>query len=192
MLECSDVRLGKGAYGVVYKGTLDGIEVAVKKIHKSGVAMYAEHNNNSVAKQIEDLLREGHLLKTLKHNHVVKCHAMVEKRGKVYMVMELMDCSLSNWFKLLRKNKPEMEEADAVNMSKQVADGLRYLHGHNPPIMHRDLSSNNILIKKDSCIVKLCDLGMAKYKPMSLQYLCLLYTSPSPRDRQKSRMPSSA
>ena len=26
----------------------------------------------------------------------------------------------------------------------------------------------------------------------ALEYICLLYTSPSPRDRQKSRMPSSA
>ena len=28
--------------------------------------------------------------------------------------------------------------------------------------------------------------------PYQLAYICLLYTSPSPRDRQKSRMPSSA
>ena len=31
-----------------------------------------------------------------------------------------------------------------------------------------------------------------RLKRMPLQYICLLYTSPSPRDRQKSRMPSSA
>ena len=33
-------------------------------------------------------------------------------------------------------------------------------------------------------------LHVDSYK--TIQYICLLYTSPSPRDRQKSRMPSSA
>ena len=34
--------------------------------------------------------------------------------------------------------------------------------------------------------------GVAGYQPFLDQAACLLYTSPSPRDRQKSRMPSSA
>src|SRR5674476_251617 len=33
---------------------------------------------------------------------------------------------------------------------------------------------------------------IANYLETELRYICLLYTSPSPRDRQKSRMPSSA
>ena len=39
--------------------------------------------------------------------------------------------------------------------------------------------------------IKVTDL-MITYAYMSLRSNCLLYTSPSPRDRQKSRMPSSA
>ena len=31
-----------------------------------------------------------------------------------------------------------------------------------------------------------------KYRDTTLQWTCLLYTSPSPRDRTRSRMPSSA
>ena len=40
---------------------------------------------------------------------------------------------------------------------------------------------------------KLCDPSARKMQHATRRYKdCLLYTSPSPRDRQKSRMPSSA
>ena len=42
-----------------------------------------------------------------------------------------------------------------------VAFGLNYLHSFNPPIIHRDLSPNNILLSRDS-IAKISDLGVAK------------------------------
>ena len=48
------------------------------------------------------------------------------------------------------------------------------------PIERRGLIELSLYIRKDKAIIKVTDNG------------CLLYTSPSPRDRQKSRMPSSA
>ena len=52
----------------------------------------------------------------------------------------------------------------------------------------------------DACLVITADGGYRKGSPLALKTAvdealksnCLLYTSPSPRDRQKSRMPSSA
>ena len=49
----------------------------------------------------------------------------------------------------------------------------------------------NVLPKLNQCRDKVKKLGL--WTPyLSEEYGCLLYTSPSPRDRQKSRMPSSA
>ena len=102
-------------------------------------------------------------------------------------------------------------------IARQVAAGLAYLHDI-AQLAHRDVKSANILID-DGCIAKLCDFGLAtavegREGKVPLHSLpsdpqnavgsavrdalptmprhCLLYTSPSPRDRQKSRMPSSA
>ena len=42
-----------------------------------------------------------------------------------------------------------------------VAVGLHFLHGHIPPIIHRDLTANNVLLSEGSR-AKICDLGVAK------------------------------
>ena len=71
-------------------------------------------------------------------------------------------------------------------------------HAHHKGIVHRDLKPSNILIclYDGHPVPKVIDFGLAKALHHSLTdrsiYTCLLYTSPSPRDRQKSRMPSSA
>ena len=48
------------------------------------------------------------------------------------------------------------------------------------------------LSKKAHAIIKKIDLTEVKKSEGVISVVCLLYTSPSPRDRQKSRMPSSA
>ena len=55
-------------------------------------------------------------------------------------------------------------EPEIVAIAEQLLETLAYLASLRPPVAHRDVKPGN----------------------------CLLYTSPSPRDRQKSRMPSSA
>ncbi len=43
----------------------------------------------------------------------------------------------------------------------QILQGLVYLHGHNPPIIHRDLKCDNIFVSGSSGVVKIGDLGLA-------------------------------
>jgi len=54
---------------------------------------------------------------------------------------------------------------EAVSIMSDVADGLAYLHCEcNPPIVHRDLASKNILLTKERQ-AKIADLGLAKVFP---------------------------
>ena len=51
----------------------------------------------------------------------------------------------------------------------------------------------HVVLMLELSYLKNIDFGLDTWKPETLLYInCLLYTSPSPRDRQKSRMPSSA
>ena len=46
------------------------------------------------------------------------------------------------------------------NWSRQILRGLLYLHSHDPPIIHRDLKSDNLLMAAKS--IKIADFGVAR------------------------------
>ena len=62
--------------------------------------------------------------------------------------------------------------------------GLLFLHQHNPQILHRDVTAKNILLNEDGSVVKISDLGQAKFRPSTIQYLstkapgCVPYMPP--------------
>lgn len=45
--------------------------------------------------------------------------------------------------------------------SRQILQGLLYLHGHDPPVIHRDLKCDNIFVNGNQGEVKIGDLGLA-------------------------------
>ena len=54
-----------------------------------------------------------------------------------------------------------LPEQVGTGILDDVATGLCYLHGHRPPIVHRDLSANNVLLSSNMT-AKISDLGVAK------------------------------
>ena len=71
--------------------------------------------------------------------------------------MERLDCNLTNYIE--KHQHDEIFFPVKVSIFNDVLLGLQYLHGQN--IIHRDLSSNNILLTK-FLVAKIADLGMAK------------------------------
>ena len=71
--------------------------------------------------------------------------------------MERLHCSLTS----LLEDNPVVPIGTKLSIIKDVALGLRYLHTRNPPIVHRDLSSNNVLLSK-GMEGKIGDLGTAR------------------------------
>lgn len=47
------------------------------------------------------------------------------------------------------------------NWARQILQGLAYLHGHDPPVIHRDLKCDNVFINGHLGLVKIGDLGLA-------------------------------
>ena len=73
------------------------------------------------------------------------------------MVMELMDSSSTS----LIRNKPNLDMMLKNSILLDVTCGLGYLHGQKPPVIHRDLSPNNIMLSSE-LVAKIADLGVAK------------------------------
>ena len=81
----------------------------------------------------------------------------MDQYGLPVMVMEKMQNNLRG----LVENHDNIPLNVKLSILDEVCLGLRYLHSRNPPIVHRDLTPNNILL--GGCLeAKITDLGVAK------------------------------
>ncbi|KAF2073996.1 hypothetical protein CYY_004703 [Polysphondylium violaceum] len=140
-------KIGKGAFGQVYKGfnVKTGDFVAIKQIEKSRI------DNNT----LQSVKKEFDILLNLKHNNIVKVLGVVETSSKINFILEYVENgSLRD---IIDKFGPLSEDL-AISYLYQLLQGLVYLHANR--VIHRDIKSSNILITKDGTI-KLADFGVA-------------------------------
>lgn len=71
--------------------------------------------------------------------------------------MELMDTSLTDYV----IKEPNISMRIKVSILHDISQGLHFLHSHDPPVIHRDLSPNNVLLSHE-LVAKISDLGVAK------------------------------
>lgn len=146
--------LGRGAFKIVYKGfdELEGIEVAWSQVNI--------HDALQCPANMERLYSEVHLLRTLKHENIVKSlDSWVDDQNKTINIITELFTSGS-----LRQYRKKHKVADLKaikHWARQILRGLQYLHTHNPPVIHRDLKCDNIFINGNHGEVKIGDLGLA-------------------------------
>ncbi len=142
-----DELLGQGAFGVVYKCE----EVSLSRT----VAIKMLNAGLADEKAMQQFLVEGRNLASLNHPNVVQIYRLGSYEGHPYIVMEFLVGKTLR--ALLREARPLLR--DGLEMMRQVASGLVAVHSKG--IVHRDLSSNNVVIL-ESGRVKILDLGLAK------------------------------
>ncbi|GLT83959.1 hypothetical protein SLE2022_022200 [Rubroshorea leprosula] len=142
-----DLKIGKGAYGTVYKCFLHHTAAAVKVLHSKD------------SQSIKEFQRELAILCTFKHPHLLLLiGACVDKGCLVYEYME--NGSLEE--RLLRKhNTPPIPWFERYRIAWEVASALVFLHNTKPkPIIHRDLKPANILLDHNF-VSKIGDVGLS-------------------------------
>lgn len=142
--------LGKGAFKVVHKAMdlEEGYEVAWNVLH------IGHDNNKDVGHEIE-------ILKSVRHPNIIAFHDawLSENRTEFIFVTELMTSgTLREYIRKLSLPNPKIVK----RWSRQILKGLAYLHGHNPPIIHRDIKCDNIFINGAHGEIKIGDLGTAE------------------------------
>ncbi len=168
--------LGRGSWGVVYAGKLGSRPVAIKQINQ--LLTDEDQQRDRVIAQFQ---REYKILKAAKHQHVVECIDLFREGNGVEIVMELMDQTLGTF---LAANEGLLPVTKQVEICLKLANGLQFLHQHNPQILHRDLNANNVLMNKAGDIVKISDFGQSKFRPTSKEFLttqqpgCVPYMPP--------------
>ena len=147
-------NLGVGSYGAVCKAMCDDLPCAAKILHPA-LFQYTTPGTTSVMRKFE---QECRLLSAIKHPHIVQYLGMYrDPESKLpVLLMELMDESLTRF---LEQSDDPLPYHTEVNLCHDIAMALSYLHSNG--IVHRDLSSNNVLLIAGSR-AKVTDFGMVK------------------------------
>jgi serine/threonine protein kinase len=107
----------------------------------------------------KDLEGELSVLASLRHpNCLFLFGAFLNPKLSMVFVTERMEISLSD---LLHTPTVQISAHRAVKLALDVARGMSYLHAHDPPILHRDLKSQNILVGSDN-VAKVADFGLSE------------------------------
>ena len=130
----SQTLLGTGGWGYVARGTFRGQTVAVKCLHR---AILSPENEGRLRREIS-------IMSQVRHPNLLLLIGAVltaEREGPL-IVTEILDTSLRSAYE-----GGSLEERSKVPVLRDVASALTYLHSHRTPILHRDVSSANVLLE---------------------------------------------
>jgi len=156
--------LGGGAFGQVWRGNWRGTPVAVKVLSAACQSAIPE----AVLRAFED---EVSMLSGLRHPNICLFMGVCLDPTNRAIVTELV--SRGSLWDVLRTQGLFVAHTGPAFWPwwaiRKVLDGtckgLAYLHAHDPPIIHRDLKSANLLLD-DAFNVKICDFGLARLRDL--------------------------
>lgn len=161
--------LGQGGFGITYLAEQPalGRKVAVKEFFMSSHCMRqcdsqnvecaTEQNREFVSKCKQKFLKEARTIARLTHKNIPVVHDIFEENNTAYYVMEYIEGSS------LDKCNRRFSEEESLNIIRQVADALQYIHSQN--ILHLDVKPANIILKEDGTAM-LIDFGISKHYTM--------------------------
>ena len=144
-----DALLAQGGMGAVYRAT---------DLHLGTVVALKENLGPDPAAQ-RQFAYEASILATLQHPCLPRVidHFSVPGQGQ-YLVMDFVE---GEDLDRTLANRGRLREAEALAYVYPVLDALEYLHGQNPPVIHRDIKLANIRITPNRRVF-LVDFGLAK------------------------------
>ncbi|XP_058206200.1 receptor-like kinase TMK4 [Rhododendron vialii] len=151
-----DNILGRGGFGVVYRGQLqDGTQIAVKRME----AMV------SSSKGLSEFQAEIAVLSKVRHRHLVALHGFCINGSERLLVYEYMPQGTLAQHLFSEMGLPPLTWKQRVTIALDVARGVEYLHGlAQQSFIHRDLKPSNILLG-DDMRAKVSDFGLVKNAP---------------------------
>ncbi len=150
-IHLTDEELGRGGYAVVRVAKFRGLRVAAKCLHQQ---IFTDYNH-------QIFTREMIIIASIHHPNIVQFLGATI-HGELIILTELMTTSLRD---ILAQRR--VTSSQCLSISLDIAAALNYLHLLEPdPIVHRDISSANILLEptpNDSWRAKLCDFNSANF-----------------------------
>ncbi|XP_061952356.1 MDIS1-interacting receptor like kinase 2-like [Populus nigra] len=134
--------IGTGGYGVVYKAVLPSEQVlAVKKFHQTPEVEMSS---------LKAFRSEIDVLMGIRHRNIVKLYGFCSHAKHSFLVYEFVERGSLRKVLNDEEQAGKMDWHKRMNLIKGVANALSYMHHDcSPPIIHRDISSNNVLLDSE-------------------------------------------
>jgi tRNA A-37 threonylcarbamoyl transferase component Bud32 len=146
-------QLAFGGLAAVYLVQRDGRELLILK----EAVIPASQDEAMKAKAMEMFEREAMFLSHLEHPRIAKVYDHFVEQGRNYLLIQRIPGQ--NFRQLVNSQGPQ-PEAVVVNWAKEIAELMQFLHRQEPPIVHRDLTPENLILSEDG-VVHLIDFGAA-------------------------------
>ncbi|CAL9023442.1 unnamed protein product [Prunus brigantina] len=148
--------IGKGGFGRVYKAELlSGQIVAVKRLNMSDSIDIPAINLQSFENEIRTLTN-------LRHRNIIQLYGFCSRRECIFLLYEYLERGSLGKALYGVEGVTELGWATRVKVVKGLAHALSYLHHDcSPPIVHRDVTVNNVLLESDF-EARLSDFGTAR------------------------------
>jgi serine/threonine protein kinase len=150
--------LNKGATSIVYLGIYNEKKVALKKFHN--------------VSKIKEIKTEISILKFIESEYIVKFYGYSydHENNNIYLLTDYaVNGSLYNFIHNVSKNNEffDFDWKMKVKFIKQISNAFFVLHSNKPPLVHRDLKTENILLD-ENFDVKINDFGISKFQNYTL------------------------
>ncbi|XLT56365.1 hypothetical protein HN873_048969 [Arachis hypogaea] len=175
-------ELGKGGFGIVYKGSLnDGCQLAVKILKE-------------MKGSAEEFVNEVVTISRTSHVNIVSLLKFCYEMNKQTLIYEFMSKGSLDKYKC-KEGSSELDWKTLLQIVTGVAQGLDYLHrGYNTRILHFDIKPQNMLLDEKFC-PKIADFGLARICKKDKSVVSILdrrgipgYISPEMFSRRNGRV----
>lgn len=166
-------KIGKGAFSDVWKSSfieksslcinLSKIDLASDFCRDQSKNLYAlkiVHSKSLRKSELHLLENEKNIWEKLKHKNIIHLDLFFAIESDYYFLTELMDETMLEMHNRMLRLGAKPKTITICNNLLQVINGLGYLHEKN--IIHRDIKSENILVKENGECIKLSDFGLSR------------------------------
>ena len=153
LIKSKEEEIGHGSFGIVYRGSYRGKDVAIKVMRNNG---------NMTKEDQKEFDREISMMEKYRHETIVEFIGAVRISGRQTIVTEF--CEYGSLLDALKAHQEVFGELMKIKCLLDTSTAMNFLHSNG--ITHRDLKPENVLVVslniRDSIVAKLSDFGSAR------------------------------